>query len=204
FSYVVQNPDGSLPGPLPTGGPTSSGSPVSPFEVGLRFIGFFGLAVVLGIGGMATFVWIPAGRDPDVQALRAYGVGFPVMLNVGRIAAFAFAGSMGGLFVLATGLDESGIGQALSQSPYLQSVAARLALGALLFVLLSRAFGRSRVKAPEKSARTIQASVLLALAAIGAGSVGTHAAAAPVGPGPLAVGWFVVSAATLQFLIPAL
>ncbi|TLZ43733.1 MAG: hypothetical protein E6K19_06655 [Methanobacteriota archaeon] len=204
FSYVVQNPDGSLPGPLPTGGPTSSGSPVSPFEVGLRFIGFFGLAVVLGIGVMATFMWIPAGRDPDVQALRAYGVGFPVLLNVGRIAAFAFAGSMAGLFVLATGLDESGIGQALSQSPYLQSVAARLALGALLFVLLSRAFGRSRVEAPEKSARTIQVSVLLALAAIGAGSVGTHAAAAPVGPGPLVVGWFVVSAATLQFLIPAL
>ena len=181
FAYAV-DPDGSLYTSLPKNS-TSAGSPISPLEVGLRFVGFFGIAVVLGVCVMAAFMWLPAGRDPDVGALRAYGVGFPVLLNIGRIASFAFAAAMAGLLGLATSLEGTTAAAALSNSPYVQSLAARLGLGAIAFVLLSRAFGRSRVAPPDKVERSVQAAVVLALAAIAVGSLGTHAAAASVPAG---------------------
>src|SRR5947199_3235814 len=147
FSYGVQDKNGNLNGTLP--GPSNTGAPVSPLEVAFRSIGFLGLAIALGIGVMSNFMWLPAGRDPDARASRAYGVAFPVLLNVGRIAAFAFAASMVGLLAVATGFeggptgppdgDGSSAAQGLLASPYLQTVAIRLALGAGLFVLLSRA-----------------------------------------------------------------
>lgn len=180
FSYAVQNSDGSLPGSLPCSGPTTAGAPVSPVEVALRFLGFLGVAVMLGVAVLGNFMWLPAGRDPDARASRAYGLGFSVLLNVGRIAAFAFAVSMAGLFALATGLEGTSAAQGLLASPYVQSVATRLGLAAGLFLLLSRAFAQSRRGHPEGSAWTIQACIVLALFAILAGSVATHAAAAPV------------------------
>ena len=176
FSYCVQDANGTFCGTLPP--PVSSGSPVSPLEVALRSIGFLGLAIAFGLGIMANFMWIPAGDDPDARASRAYGLGFPVLLNVGRIAAFAFIVSMAGLFGLATGLEGNTAAQALGASPYVQSVAIRLALGVVLFALVSRAFGQSREGDPPKAAWTIQAAILVALAGVVAGSVGTHAAAA--------------------------
>lgn len=178
FSYAVQNPDGSLPGTLP--GMTSTGAPVSPLEVAFRSVGFIGLAIALGIGVMVNFMWLPAGRDPDARASRAYGLAFPILVNVGRIAAFAFLASMAGLFALATGLEGNTAGQALLASSYVQSVAIRIVLGIGLFVFLSRAFTRSREGKPEETAWTMQAAILLAVGAIIAGSIGTHAAAAPV------------------------
>jgi len=178
FSYGVQDRNGNLNGTLP--GQSNTGAPVSPLEVGLRSLGFLGLAIALGVGVMANFMWLPAGRDPDARASRAYGLAFPVLLNVGRIAAFAFAASMVGLLALATGLEGTSAAQGLLDSTYLQSVAVRAVLGAGLFVLLSRAFARSRTESPEKSGWTIQASLVLAVASVIASSIGTHAAAAPV------------------------
>ena len=178
FSYGVQDRNGNLNGTVP--GQSSTGAPVSPLEVALRSLGFLGLAIVTGIGVMANFMWLPAGRDPDARASRAYGLAFPVLLNVGRIAAFAFAASMAGLLALTTGLEGTSTAQGLLASPYLESVAIRVALGGGLFVLLSRAFARSRTESPEKSVWTIQASLVLGVAAVIASSIGTHAAAAPV------------------------
>jgi copper transport protein len=186
FSYAVQEADGSLPGSLPCLGPSNAGAPVSPIEVALRFVGFLGVAIVLGVGVLTNFMWLPAGRDPDARASTAYGLGFPVLLNVGRIAAFAFAASMAGLFALATGLEGTSAAQGLQASPYVQSVALRLGLGVGLFALTSRAFARSRVLSPDRSAWILQACIGLALAAIVAGSVGTHAAAALV-PGGIGI-----------------
>jgi copper transport protein len=183
FAYAV-DPDGSLYKDLPKSGASSTGSPISPLEVALRFIGFLGIAVVLGVCVMAAFMWLSAGRDPDIAALRAYGVGFPVLMNVGRIAAFAFAAAMAGLLGLATSLEGTTAAAALSNSPYVQTLAVQLSLGAVAFVLLSRAFGHSRVSSPDKVGRTVQAALILALAAIVIGSLGTHAAAAAV-PGEL-------------------
>ena len=195
FSYGVQNPDGSLPGPVP--GSTAAGAPVSPLEVALRSIGFLGLAVVFGIGVLANFMWIPAGRDPSARESRAYSVGFPVLLNVGRIAAFVFAASMVGLFVLATGLEGTSAAQGLAASPYVQSVTARLAFGIVMFALLSRAFAQSRGGKPEASAWSTQASTFLAVAGIVVGSLGTHAAAA--GPGLPAIEALGVAANAAHF-----
>jgi copper transport protein len=178
FSYGVQDRNGNLNGTVP--GQSSTGAPVSPLEVALRSLGFLGLAIVTGVGVMANFMWLPAGRDPDARASRAYGLAFSVLLNVGRIAAFAFAASMAGLLALATGLEGTSAAQGLLASPYLESVAIRVALGGGLFVLLSRAFARSRTESPEKSVWTIQASLVLGVAAVIASSIGTHAAAAPV------------------------
>ena len=188
FSYGVQDKNGHLNGTLP--GPSNTGAPVSPLEVAFRSIGFLGLAIAMGIGVMANFMWLPAGRDPDARASRAYGVAFPVLLNVGRIAAFAFAASMVGLLALATGFeggptgppdgDGSSATLGFLASPYLQTVAIRVALGAGLFVLLSRAFAQSRTESPEKTSWTIQAALVLAVASIIASSIGTHAAAASV------------------------
>jgi copper transport protein len=158
-------------------------------EVALRAIGFLGLAVAFGIGVMANFLWLPAGRDPSARESRAYGIGFPVLLNLGRIAAFVFAASMVGLFVLATGLEGTSAAQGLAASPYVQSVTARIGLGVIMFALLSRAFAQSRGGKPEASAWSTQASMFLAVAGIVAGSIGTHAAAAGPGlPGVAALG----------------
>jgi copper transport protein len=176
FSYEVQRVDEA---PQPCDLPTETGATVSPLEVALRFLGFLGVAIVLGVGVLANFMWLPAGRDPDVRASRAYGLGFPVLLNVGRIAAFAFAASMVGLFAIATGLEGTSAAQGLLASPYVQSVATRIALAGILFVLLSHAFATSRSETPERSTWTLQASIGVALTAILAGSVATHAAATP-------------------------
>src|SRR5207249_1372921 len=93
----------------------------------LRSIGFLGLAITFGVGIMANFMWIPAGKDPDARGSRAYGVAFPVLLNVGRIASFGFIVSMAGLFALATGLEGNSAAEALKASSYVQSEAAPLA-----------------------------------------------------------------------------
>ncbi|TLZ68292.1 MAG: hypothetical protein E6K12_01945, partial [Methanobacteriota archaeon] len=178
FSYGVQDKNGNVNGTVP--GLSSTGAPISPLEVALRSIGFLGLAIALGIGVMANFMWLPAGRDPDARGARAYGLAFPILLNVSRIAAFAFAASMVGLFALATGLEGGLAAQGLLNSAYVQSVAVRVAIGVGLFVLFSRAFARSRTESPEKSAWTIQATIVLSLAAVVAASLGTHAAAVPV------------------------
>ena len=178
FSYGVQDANGNLNGTLAE--PSNAGAPVSPFEVTLRSIGFFGLAVALGIGVLGNFMWLPAGRDPDAKGSRAYGLAFPVVLNVGRIAAFAFVASTAGLFALATGFEGTSVAEGLAASPYVQSVVVRIVLGVALFGILSKAFAQSRQGGPEKAAWTIQASLVLAVAAVVVGSIGTHAAAAPV------------------------
>src|SRR5438552_2288550 len=98
---------------------------------------------------------------------------------VGRIASFGFIVSMAGLFALATGLEGNSAAEALKASSYVQSVAVRLALGIGLFAFLSRAFAQSRGGNPETAAWTIQAAIFAALAAVVAGSLGTHAAGVP-------------------------
>src|SRR5947207_1930080 len=85
FSYCVQDANGTACGTLPP--PLSGGAPVSPLEVALRSIGFLGLAIAFGVGIMANFMWIPAGKDPDARGSRAYGVAFPVLLNVAGIVS---------------------------------------------------------------------------------------------------------------------
>src|SRR2546429_2850338 len=114
FSYGVQDKNGNVNGTVP--GLSSTGAPISPLEVALRSIGFLGLAIALGIGVMANFMWLPAGRDPEARGARAYGLAFPMLLNVSRVSAFAFAASMVRLFAPATGLEGGPAGPGLPDS----------------------------------------------------------------------------------------
>src|SRR5207245_10371417 len=85
FAWCVQNPDRNGTGCSGAGlGATSSGAPVSPFEVGLRFIAFFGLAAALGASVLGAFTWLPAARDPDVMESTGCRPCFGVDRNVGR------------------------------------------------------------------------------------------------------------------------
>jgi len=177
FAYGVQDLNGSLNGTLGPGGATSAGAPVSPFEVGLRFTGFLGLAAALGASVLGAFMWIPAGRDPDVTETPAYGLGFQVVTNVARAGAFAFALAFAGLFLLTDALEGSGgVGSALG-STYKLATVLSLGVGVVLFIVLSGAFTRSRKQPPPEARRYLLIAVALGFAAIGIGSVGTHAAA---------------------------
>lgn len=178
FAYCVQNPDPNGTGCSGGGlGATSSGAPISPFEVGLRFIGFFGLAAALGASVLGAFMWIPAGRDPDVKETAGYRLGFQIVTNVGRIGAFGFALSYAGLFFLTDALESTGGASSVVGSPYKLSVVLSVAVGAVLFVVLSTAFTRARKDPPESTDRYLLLGALLGFAAIAIGSGGTHAAA---------------------------
>ena len=122
-------------------------------------------------------MWIPAGRDPDVNATPAYGLGFQVVTNVARAGAFLFALAFAGLFLLTDVLEGSGGAGSILGSTYKLSVVLSLALGAALFVVLSDAFSRSRKQAPEAVRRHLLIGAILGIAAIGIGVAGTHAAA---------------------------
>ena len=178
FAWCVQNPDPNGTGCSGAGlGATSSGAPISPFEVGLRFIAFFGLAAALGASVLGAFMWIPAGRDPDVKETPGYRLGFQVVTNVGRIGAFGFALAYAGLFLLTDALESTGGSSSVVGSPYKLSVILTLAVGAVLFVALSNAFMRARKDPPESTHRYLLLGALLGFAAIAIGSAGTHAAA---------------------------
>lgn len=182
FAYGVQDLNGNLPGSLPPGGATSTGAPVSPFEVGLRFVGFLGLAAALGAAVLGAFMWIPAGRDPEVKETPAYGLGFQVVTNVARAGAFLFALAFAGLFLLTDALEGSeGVGSVVG-STYKLSVVLSLAVGVVLFLVLTSAFTRSRKQPPDGARRHMLIGAVLGFAAIAVGSAGTHAAASETLP----------------------
>lgn len=176
FSYAVQDSNGNYSGPPPSPA-TTTGSPVSPAEVALRFVGFLGLSVALGTIVLCVFMWLPAGRDPDVRVTHAFGLGFQVLLNIARIGAFVFGVAMAGLWVLATSLEGASAIQGLDNSLYVQSVALRIAFAFFLFLLLSRAFALSRTETPDTTRRSLQLSLAVGVSAVVASSLGTHAAA---------------------------
>lgn len=187
FAFAVQNPDGTLPGDLPFEIPVASGTPVSAFEVVLRFLGFLGLSVALGAAVLGALVWLPAARDPDARGSSAFTPGLRTTLHWGRVGAFVFALAMAGLWIQVAGLDGTLSAAGLLGSPYLLSVLARAGLAAALFFVLTAAFARSSGADPANLRTPIRMSVVLGLAAIVAGSAGTHAAANPtLGPSGIA------------------
>ncbi len=202
FSFAVQNADGSLPGPLPESPPSSSGSAISPTEVALRFVGFLGLSIAFGGAVLAAFIWIPAGRDLHLGGTAEYGTTFRVLLHWARIGASLFSLAMVGLWVQAASLEGSAA-SAIIGSPYLVSVLLRFFFAAALFVVLSSAFSHSWVGEPEACVGRVRTAVGLGLAAIAAGSIGTHAAANP-SLGPFAVAADAVHLAGAAFWVGGL
>src|SRR5207245_398003 len=94
-----------------------------------------------------------------------------------RAGAFGFALAYAGLFLLTDALEGTAGAGSVVGSPYKVSVVLSLAVGVVLFVVLSTAFARSRKDPPESTHRYLLIGVILGFAAIGIGSVGTHAAA---------------------------
>ncbi|HKW43755.1 MAG TPA: copper resistance protein CopC [Thermoplasmata archaeon] len=176
FAYGVQDANGSLPG-FPSQEATSTGSPVSLAEVAFKFIGFLGLSIALGTAVLCVFMWLPAGRDPDVRVTRAYGLGFQVLLNLARSGAFVFGVSMVGLWLLATSFEGASAIAGLRNSTYVQSLAVRMAIALGLFAVLARSFALSRTETPETTMRSLRLALVLGVAAIVGSSFGTHAAA---------------------------
>src|SRR5947208_4800718 len=112
-------------------------------------------------------MWIPAGLDPDVKETPAYRLGFQILMNVARAGAFGFALAYAGLFLLTDALEGTAGAGSVVGSPYKVSVVLSLAVGAVLFVVVSTAFARSRKDPPESTHRYLLIGVILGFAAIG-------------------------------------
>jgi copper transport protein len=165
FSFAVLNPDGTLPGPLPTTGPDSTSVTISPVEVAARFATFLGLAIAVGGLLFVLRAWLPpGGTSPD--ALHVAGL--RSLLAWAQFGAITFAAGSAGLWAL-TGAT-AGDPFAFGGSPFLASVAARSGLGAALTVLLTLV--RVRPARPG-----VLACAGLAVAGLAVGSLGTHSAA---------------------------
>jgi len=187
FSFAVQNPDGTLPGPLPGSGPTSGGRPVSLFEVAARFLMFAGLAMALGAAVLATFLWIPAGEDLGLAGRPSFAWGYRALLHWGWIGSFLLVVGAGALWVNALiPLPSSDLG-GLVASPFLATTAARLGLGIALLVTMWVASRRAKIALSGVRPVEVLVAVGLAMTGVLVGAGGTHAAAAPWGlVGPVA------------------
>ena len=181
FAFAVQNPDGSLPGPLPGSGATSSGRPVSIFEVAARFLTFAGLAIALGAAVLAAFLWIPAGEGLGLSDRPPFAWGYRALLQWGWIGSFLLVVGTAALWVNALlPLPPSDLG-GLVASPFLASTAARLGLGLALLVTMWIASRRTTTALSGTRPIELLVGIGLTVAAILVGSGGTHAAAAPWG-----------------------
>lgn len=188
FSFALQNPDGSLPGPLPgeTGAAPAS---ISPLEVAFRFLTFIGLATALGTVAFFLFAWLPAEAlvDSELRVRHAHWQGYRALARWAGIGALALCAGAAGTWLSTLALrPPSTISDAVG-SPFLASAASRLAFGVGLVILLSTALVRSPDwKAFAWSPFRLRTAGALAVAAIVAGSLGTHSAAAeawwPLGP----------------------
>src|SRR2546428_5088885 len=181
FAFAVQNPDGTLPGPLPGSGATSVGRPISALEVAARFLTFAGLAIALGAAVLAAFLWIPAGEGLGLTDRPPFALGYRALLQCGWIGSFLLVVGTAALWGNALlPLPPSDLG-GLVGSTFLATTAATLGLGLALLVTLWIASRRATVALSGTRPIEVLVGVGLAIAAILVGSGGTHAAAAPWG-----------------------
>jgi len=186
FSFALQNPDGSLPGPLPPPmGPAQAS--ISPLEVAFRFLTFIGLATALGTVALVLFAWLPAEALADSGSMDAHQQGYRALARLAGIGAVALCAGAAGMWLWTLALRPPSTFSDVVGSPFLASAAARLAFGVGLVILLSSALVRSPDrKALAWSPFRLRTAGAFAAAAIVAGSLGTHSAAAeawwPLGP----------------------
>ena len=178
FSFAVANPDGSLPGPLPSSTATSGGAPVSPVEVVLRDANFSSLVGALGLASFGLLVWDPAGRGLDGSERPAYEDGRTTLLRWERLAFLAFLVATGVWLAYAcVTLHVASLGD-VGSSSLLMALVVEAALGGLAAVLLSRqGKGGDRAKASALT-RPFAVTTFLGLAIVAVGSFATHGAAA--------------------------
>ncbi len=123
FSFAIQNPDGSLPGPLPSS-PQPAVPAISPLEVAFSFIVFLGLAIAFGAAVFGWFAWLPSHEEnPQVDA----EAGFRRIARWGQTGSLAFV--LGILALTGTYLAQA---PTFAWSSFAISLAARLAFGSAL------------------------------------------------------------------------
>lgn len=179
FYFGLTNPDGSLPGPLPGVGTTAETGPVSQVEIAFRFLAFFGLAGALGAIAFAAVIWAPvlspSGKALPPERSRAFEAGLRALASWGRLGTLLFTAGIVGWWAAAASTQDF---SSILVSPFQVSLASRVILGLLLAVSLSVFLSRSRSSIFLSAWRSmLTAASALGIAAVAAGSMGTHASA---------------------------
>ncbi len=177
FSFAIQNPDGSLPGPLPSS-PQPAVPAISPLEVAFSFIVFLGLAIAFGAAVFGWFAWLPSHEEnPQVDA----EAGFRRIARWGQTGSLAFV--LGILALTGTYLAQA---PTFAWSSFAISLAARLAFGSALVGAFALSMASGEDGSPDRFRSGILASLVFGIGAIVATTLGAHASASaafwPLGP----------------------
>lgn len=182
FSFGVLNPDGTLPGTLPSPETGTPGRVGTPPEIALRVLSFIGLAVTLGTVGFLSSVWRPAwkghGSSQSDRNAR-YEAGAGRLLRLGRSGALLFALAVAGWWILTLALAPPASLGDIVASQFLVSLALRLAFAVGMIVVLTLTLARlPTVAVSARPSPWVLLALTLGLAAVLAGSLGSHGAAA--------------------------
>ena len=184
FAFAVQDSKGNFP-PLP--GATSGSQPISLAEIAARGLTFAGLAIALGAVILAGFLWIPAGEETGLSDRPSFGWGYRALLQWAWVGAVLVVVGTSALWVNALIRLPPADPGGLVGSAFLAATAARLSLAIALFIVLWVASRRAARALSGVRPVELLVAAGLGVAAIIAGSAGTHAAAASWGlAGPLA------------------
>ncbi len=172
FSFLVQNPDGTLCGALPAA-QNATQPPVSAIEVALRFASFATLAATVGAVGLALLALDPTIRDLPggprgraMEALRDLS-----RWAGGQAAAFsAFAAAWAAFAFLGT--PEGPVSSFVMSLAWRSSLGAGVAALMLLLPRLTRNLSR-----PDRRRQVLIAAAGLCALIVALSSVSSHAAA---------------------------
>jgi copper transport protein len=182
FSFAVENPDGTLPGPLPPSTTTSTGAPLSPLDVVLRDADFTSLAVALGLATFGLLVWEPAGKDLVEADAEAHAQGRRLLLAWGTSAYLALTlAALVWLVDVWTAVRPATLGDVWG-SPFLLSLLAEVVLAGLATAAVYLGRRRARPSAGLGLRSPFMAPAVLGLLVVIAGSFGTHGAASQAYP----------------------
>jgi copper transport protein len=186
FSFAVENPDGSLPGPLPSSGATSGAASPAAAEVVFRYVDLFGLVVALGTAFFGLLVWVPAGMELGDAEGETHAQGLRTLLRWDAIAYFAFLIAAVAWLVDAWSTIRPGSLADVLDSSFLTSLLAQASLAGLSFaavIILYRALARADASSGRNP---FLVPAILGIVIIAAVSLGTHgAASAPFSPAGL-------------------
>ncbi len=198
FSFAVENPDGSLPGPLPSNTATSTGAPLSPLEVVLRDANFTSLVVAFGMAAFGLLVWEPAGKALRDGENTVHEEGRRALLLWDRLAYFIFTlATLVWLVDVWVTVRPASLGDVWASS-FLLALLTETGLGALAAAILY--LDRDTTGKPTGFSlnNPFSAPAVLGLFIVVAGSFDTHGAASTTLPlaGLLGEGFHLLAVAT--------
>lgn len=182
FAFAVENPDGSLPGPLPSSAATSTSAPLSPLEVGLRYANFSTLVIASGMAAFGLLVWEPAGKGLAAEEGTVHQEGRHALLLWDRLAFFVFALATAVWLVdVWLTVRPANLGDVWASS-FLVALLAETLLGAFAAVLLYLDRDAAGEPAGLSLRNPFLAPAILGFFIVVAGSFDTHGAASTTWP----------------------